>query len=146
LDLAADYDARVVPVLGQIKISLVSIVDEGMQLREVFIGVEITFLSDAHVVPDENSVWIQYPKRRPNLRANAEPTEELFLIVGQRLIFFEEYVHVTLIVLAEAVSPLLDCETEAGGPKSVTSIKQKPPTTMIENARVLDHVRIPTIG
>ena len=146
MDLAADYDTRVVLVLSEIKISLVLIVDEGMQLREVFIGVEITFLSDAHVVPDENSVWIQYPKRRPNLCANAEPTEELFLIVGQRLIFFEEYVHVTLVVLAEAVSPLLDCETEASSPKSVTSIKQKPLVAMIENARVLDHVRIPTIG
>src|SRR6266550_4478972 len=43
-------------------------------------------------------------------------------------------------------SSLLDCETEACGPKVVASIKQKPPTAMVEDAGVLDHVRVPTIG
>jgi hypothetical protein len=56
--------------------------------------VEITFLSDAHVISDEDSVRVEYPKRRPNLRANTETTEELFLVVGQRFVLFKEYVHV----------------------------------------------------
>src|SRR6266550_3106247 len=42
-------------------------------------------------------------------------------------------------------SCFLDCETEACSPKVVASIKQKPPTAMIEDAGILDHVRVPTI-
>ena len=100
MDLAADHNARVVFVLSEIKISLVAIVDERVQLRQVLVGVEVALLADAHVVSDEDSMWIEYPERRTNLRADAETTEEFLLVIGQGLIFFEEYVHVTLIVLA----------------------------------------------
>jgi hypothetical protein len=98
-------------------------------------------------------VRIKYAKRRANLGAYAETTEELFLIVSQGFVLFEEYVHVNLIALgtgSRRFSHELSClqhrQTKASSSEVVAGVQQEAAAAMVEDARVLDHIRVPTSG